>query len=125
LELSAAVNEAYHTLKDPFARAEYLLALDGGPTAAQQKQIPQAFLVEMLELRERVEEARAAGTHDNPAVAALGAEFQARYDALMDEVAGRFTDYEDHATDDPMRAELRAQIRSLLNAAKYVRGLIR
>src|SRR5437868_8503577 len=60
LELSAAVNEAYNTLKDPFTRADYLLALEGGPTAAQQKQLPQAFLAEMLELRERVEEARAA-----------------------------------------------------------------
>jgi molecular chaperone HscB len=78
----------------------------------------------MLELRERVEEAR-AGVNRDPAVAALGAEFAARYGALMDEVAGRFATYEGLAPDDPRRAELRPQIRGLLNAAKYVRGLIR
>src|SRR5947208_15229738 len=58
LELSAAVNEAYNTLRDPFARAEYLLRLEGGPSAAEQKQMPPAFLAEMLEARERIEDAR-------------------------------------------------------------------
>src|SRR5436305_9381407 len=59
LELSAALNEAYNTLRDPFARADYLLGLEGGPSAAEQKQMPPAFLAEMLEARERVEEAKA------------------------------------------------------------------
>ena len=61
LELSAALNEAYNTLRDPFARADYLLGLEGGPSAAEQKQMPPAFLAEMLEARERVEEAKAGG----------------------------------------------------------------
>src|SRR5689334_9428852 len=61
LELSAAVNEAYNTLKDPFARAEYLLRLEGGPTAAEHGQMPPAFLAEMLDLREQVEAARGRG----------------------------------------------------------------
>lgn len=125
LELSAALNEAYNTLLDPFTRADYLLTLDGGPTAADRKHLPHAFLAEMLELRERVEAARAGVSLHNPAAAALGVEFQARHDALMDEVAGRFTAYDDLASNDPMRTEFRGQIRDLLNAAKYVRGLLR
>jgi molecular chaperone HscB len=122
-ELTAAVNEAYNTLRDPFTRADYLLGLEGGPTAAEHKQLPGGFLAEMLELRERVEEVRAAA--DPEALASLDAEFTARYDALMDEVAGRFTSLADHTPEDPLRADMRTQIRNLLNAAKYVRGLIR
>src|SRR5438477_2007804 len=64
LELSAAVNEAYNTLRDPFARAEYLLTLEGGPSAAEQKQMPPAFLAEMLEARERIEDTRAGCPDD-------------------------------------------------------------
>src|SRR3954449_3397296 len=93
LELSAAINEAYNTLRDPFTRAEYLLTLEGGPSAAGHKQMPAAFLAEMLELRERVEEARAGGP-DNPAAAQLAAEFGARYDGLLREVGGRFAEFE-------------------------------
>ena len=60
-ELSAAVNEAYNTLRDPFTRAEHLLALEGGPSAGEHKQMPPAFLAEMLDLREQLELARGAG----------------------------------------------------------------
>jgi molecular chaperone HscB len=32
LDLSASLNESYNILRDPFARAEYLLSLEGGPS---------------------------------------------------------------------------------------------
>jgi molecular chaperone HscB len=125
LELSAAVNEAYNTLRDPFARAEYLLALGGGPSAAEHKQMPPAFLAEMLELRERVEQARAGGAAGEAEVSALSADFAARYDGLLGEVAARFAEYDRLPAGDPKRRALLAEIRGLLNAAKFVRGLIR
>jgi molecular chaperone HscB len=114
LEASAAVNEAYNTLRDPFARAEYLLNLEGGPSAGEQKQMPPAFLAEMLDAREQIELTR--GKPD--AVAKLEADFRGRFDALMDEIAAAFAF--------PSRdAATRGKIRGLLNAAKYVRGLLR
>src|SRR3954469_19995038 len=54
VELSSAVNEAYNTLKEPFARADYLLGLHGGPSAAAEKAVDPAFLGEMMEYRERI-----------------------------------------------------------------------
>ena len=57
----ARLNEAYIALQEPYRRIEHLLALTGGPTAAEQKNMDQAFLMEMMETRERIDEARAAG----------------------------------------------------------------
>ncbi len=119
LELSAALNEAYNTLRDPFARAEHLLALEGGPSATEQKDVSPAFLVEVMDLRERLE---AAG--DNAAETdRLANDFTARYEALLDTVGDLFHRIE--TADVPDRANLLKQVRATLNAAKYVRGLIR
>jgi molecular chaperone HscB len=122
LELSAAVNEAYNTLRDPFARAEYLLKLEGGPSASGQKQMPPAFLAEMLEARERIEEAR-AGCPDDASV--LAAEFEKRYDDLLSEVGALLDRAQALAKADAARVDLLVRIRGQLNSAKYVRGLLR
>ena len=70
LQASARVNEAYRTLKDPVARAEYLLQLAGvDATAETDTRLPVDFLVRQLERREGADEARAA--HDERALAAI------------------------------------------------------
>ncbi len=57
---AARVNEAYQTLTDPERRAGALLAALGGPSAEEEKSLPQDLLTEMMELRERQEEATAS-----------------------------------------------------------------
>jgi molecular chaperone HscB len=121
LELSAALNEAYNTLRDPFVRADYLLNLEGGPSASEHKQLPANFLAEMLEAREEVELARGVVER----VAKLDEDFSKRYAAIMDQAGKAFARYESLPPDEPQRVNLRTQIRGLLNAAKYVRGLLR
>jgi molecular chaperone HscB len=119
LELSAAVNEAYNTLRDPFSRAEHLLALEGGPSAAEQKQMPPAFLAEMLDAREEIERARGNAAETER----LATAFAKRFDKLMGEVGGLFQQLEE-LPPEAKKANL-VRVRGLLNAAKYVRGLIR
>ena len=115
VDLSAALNEAYRVLRDPFSRGEHLLALLGGPSAADRKEMPPAFLMEMLEAREQVEEALAENPPCDARKAELLAGFQSRYDELIAEVAENF------AKPTP---DLNA-VRERLNAAKYVKGLFR
>jgi len=52
-EDTAAVNAAYHTLRDPFRRAEYLLGLVASGVSSPSPDA--AFLMEMMEARERAE----------------------------------------------------------------------
>src|SRR5205809_7044047 len=56
LELTAALNEAYNTLREPFRRAEYLLTLEGGPSSSEHKETSPGFLDEMLEPRMELDE---------------------------------------------------------------------
>jgi molecular chaperone HscB len=121
LELSAAVNEAYNTLRDPFTRAEHLLALAGGPSAAEHRDVPAPFLGEMLDLREQIETAR----NSPDETARLAADFAARYSGLLGTVGELLHRCETEPADAPGRANLLKRIRATLNAAKYVRGLIR
>lgn len=69
---SAAVNDAYRTLADPLARAGVLLALGHAPPG-DERALPAGFLMELVELRERVDECSAGS---------------AAWNAVRDEVRG-------------------------------------
>ena len=59
LSRSRALNDAYQTLKRPRQRAEYLLAR-AGVSIGDNERLDPAFLMEILELREELAEARVA-----------------------------------------------------------------
>jgi molecular chaperone HscB len=124
MEMTAALNDAYATLKNPFRRAEYLLALEGGPTAAEHKAMAPAFLEEMLELRMEIEELR-EGPPESPSRREMENQLHRRDNALVGELAKHFAALEALPAADMKRREMRVQIRQVLNAAKYVQGLLR
>jgi molecular chaperone HscB len=68
LQSSARVNEAYRTLKDPVARAEYLLSLHGVADEGD-RALPVEFLEQQLERREQASDAVEA--EDVPALDSL------------------------------------------------------
>lgn len=64
MQWATRVNEAYRTLKNPLRRAHYLLQLAGTETDHETNTLMSAeFLMEQMEWREAVAEARAAGDH--------------------------------------------------------------
>jgi molecular chaperone HscB len=121
LELTSRLNEAYSTLRDPFRRAEYLLALEGGPSASEQKEMPAEFLEEMLELRMAIEELRENEPPDSPGRFAMERRLAVRREGLLRAVETEFAALERRGEG---AGVLRA-IRQRLNALKYVQNLLR
>jgi len=125
LQASAALNEAYTTLRDPFRRAEYLLKLEGGPSAADVKQMPAEFLEEMLDLRMRIEEVKELRDADRSDRVDMEVQLLQRRDGLLEEAARQFDRLEALPPGDPTRAGLLTAIRQTLNATKFIQGLLR
>lgn len=109
LEKAAAVNEAWRVVRDPIRRAEALFALAGlkvGET--NEPKASPAFLMEMLEEREMLAEARA--TKDLEKVAELGRTMQTRAKAAEAKLAAGFAGTPDRAALEallPLLGELR------------------
>lgn len=87
LEASAALNEGYRVLRDPVRRAEYLCKLSGIDVDSSEPQggaptMSQEFLVEMIERREAVDEAREAGVS---ALDQLRAEVEDEAETVLDD----------------------------------------
>jgi len=87
LSRSRALNDAYQLIKKPVARAEYLLAR-AGVTIGDNERLDPAFLMEILELREELAEARAAGNTE--LVARLQGAMQARRTGALEALPGLF-----------------------------------
>lgn len=61
VQQTANINDAYHTLKQPLLRAEHLLALRGLKMSQEQRSFTDtAFLMQQMELREALAEAKEA-----------------------------------------------------------------
>lgn len=60
MQYAAQINEANNTLKDPVARAAYLLQLAGVEINPEQTTADGEFLMQQMILRERLEDARSA-----------------------------------------------------------------
>lgn len=85
MQWATRVNEAYRTLKAPLARARYWLHLHGTDVGAENNTaMPPAFLMEQMEWREAVEEARAGA--DIEELDALHRRLRQQMDAVLAEL---------------------------------------
>lgn len=65
MQWSVRINEAYQRLKDPLKRAAYLCELHAAPVNAENNTaMPGAFLMQQMEWREALDDARSAGELD-------------------------------------------------------------
>jgi len=79
MQWSLRVNEAYQRLKDPLKRAAYLCELRGAPIQANENtSMPAAFLMEQMEWRESLDDAKGSD-----AILALDRQVAERERALL------------------------------------------
>ena len=148
LRESSLLNDAYRTLKDPIARTEYLLKLEGveleeqskaateaARTTGKAKQqiVPPDLLEEAFELNMQLEEMRAAKKmgEDDPQLrkdllAAKGG-FDAKMQATQAELEALWAKWDAavDATDAAAKAAARDAMVALLNRRSYLRNLVR
>jgi len=128
LATSALVNRAYRALRDPLARVEYLVALEGGAPAGERgggkPRPPMDLLEEMLEVQEGLMEARAAGlgADERARLAESRRQLVERYQGEEAAIIGRFPEWDRAAERD--RPALVAWFKERLAARAYLRTVI-
>lgn len=114
LEMTALINDAFRTLRDPVARAEYVLSQHGLEASTQRgKDVPPELLEEVLELNMALEEA------DRPQIERSLRQFEAMLAESDSKLAAQFDAYESCPG-----AALQS-LRSVLNQRKYLSNLVR
>lgn len=91
MQMATLANEAYQTLKQPTARARYLLQLQGIATDEEQNTaMPADFLMSQMEWREAMEDAKFG--KDIPALERLLSDMRQAGKALQQQVNTELTD---------------------------------
>ena len=131
LDASALINDAYRTLKDPFARAEYLLRRERGTRPDDTKDTakpPKELFAQVLELQEALMEYQEARMDDDeptldrlrPSLMVAKAEFEAAYAGMADRLRALFVRWD--AGDD--RAGLLDGIAEIIGTRGYLRRVL-
>jgi molecular chaperone HscB len=107
LEMTAVLNDAFRTLRDPIARAEYFLKEKGIELS---KEAPPELLEEVFELNMALEELKEGDESARPQLIEARDRFVAMRDSI-DRSLAETTDLE--------------EVRALLNRRRYIRNLIR
>jgi molecular chaperone HscB len=90
---AAQLNEAYRTLREPIRRAEYLLKLEGIDVGDEKKTVAGEFLVEIMELREGLMDARLE--QDVGRVRSLATDVRVRQATIRATLDAEFSRYEE------------------------------
>src|SRR6266566_9189082 len=134
LQRSSELNDAYRVLRDPLARVEYLLEIEGQRQEGEKKQqAPPELLEEVFELNESLDELREA-RESGGNLAELKTELQSaesnfqekfeEVDAQLQFVAKEWDTAVDANADSAVREKIFARMNDLLNRRAYIRNLV-
>ncbi len=134
LKRSSELNDAYRALRDPIARVEYLLGLEGMRKEGEHKQqAPPELLEEVFELNESLDELREAKASGSD-LASLKSRLESaeknfqeklgEVDAQLQETARQWDAAMDANSSDNDRKAIMVRLNELLNRRSYIRNLV-
>jgi len=134
LKRSSELNDAYRVLRDPLARVEYLLKIEGQRKEGEKKQqAPPELLEEVFELNESLDELREARESGGnlaeleTKLQCAESNFQEKFeevDAQLQFVAKEWDTAVDANADSAVREKIFARMNDLLNRRAYIRNLV-
>src|ERR1700740_1887499 len=134
LRRSSELNDAYRVLRDPVARVEYLLELEGTRKEGEHKQqAPPELLEEVFELNESLDELREAKASGGDLTAlesrleAAQKNFQEKLgevDGQLQSTAKEWDAGADAGVDEAARKKIMSRLNELLNRRSYIRNLV-
>lgn len=110
LDMTAMLNDAFRTLRDPVTRAEYFLKQRGFELS---KDAPPELLEEVFELNMALEELREGDESARPQLVAA----QERFVAMRNEIDGKLVNL--------FKSESLDEIHAALNRRRYISNLVR
>ena len=116
LEMSSALNDAFRTLRDPVARAEYFLEESGIPAS---KTPPPELLEEVLDLNMALEEMREGDDSARPRLVDAEKRFVEMRNEIDGNLATWFAAYDQNAT-----PALLDDVRRALDRRRYISNLV-
>ena len=111
---SARLNSAHEVLSDDALRADWLVAHLGGPDENAERQMPQPFLLEVLEWNEQLEEARKSSAPPSSELSTLEQSLRDRREEALAAVRNALVPLPERGS-----AKLR-DARRELNAIRYI-----
>ncbi len=134
LKRSSELNDAYRTLREPVARVEYLLAIEGARVEGKNKQqAPPELLEEVFELNESLDELREAKASGGDTAAlkqrleAAEKNFQGKLTAVDGELQAVAKEWDtaiDASADGVTLKSVMTKLNELLNRRSYIRNLV-
>jgi molecular chaperone HscB len=120
LDATAILNDAYRTLRDPVARAEYVLKEEGIEAAERKsKRVPPELIEEVFEVNMALEQWRGGDHSVRPELEAAMSRFRGLRSEADSELEALFAEY-DRSRD----RDVLIRIRNLLDRRSYVSNLI-
>lgn len=125
LQMTAALNDAYRTLRHPVKRVEHLLELEGFKPDGSK--VPKSFLMEMFEINEQLEEMK-SGSAGKEQVAALRREIEERaagFDRQLQAAGAEWDTLSALDPSDERRKQQLVRLTEILSESSYIRNLQR